>query len=402
MELIFKSTFLLLMTVLLSPSLKAQCTMGPDGTLINPDGSACVNSVVSAVPFLRIVADARSGGMGDVGLALSADPNAMHFNASKLVFAEDRAALSATYTPWLRSLNLNDVYLAYLTGYFKLDKLQSLGFGLRFFSLGSIQFTDVNGTPLNVGKPNEFELALAYSRKLSDNFAAGITGKFIYSNLAAGNETTSGEIIEPAYSGAADVSFTYKKDDLTLALAVTNIGAKITYTRQLVKDFLPTNLGIGGAYTMELDAFNKLTFALDVNKLLIPTPCIPSADTLNHCSQDGDNIADYRQLTPIKGIFTSFSDAPEGFKEELKELMFSVGAEYWYDDQFAVRAGYFYEHAQKGNRKYFTVGIGLKYNVFGMNVSYLVPASSQRNPLDNTFRFSLLFDFDAFKSDTGE
>lgn len=397
MKLILKSTLFLLVTFLFSTSVGAQCTKGPDGTLINADGSPCVNSVVSAVPFLRIVADARSGGMGDVGLALSADPNAMHFNASKLVFAEDKAALSATYTPWLRSLNLNDVYLAYLTGYFQLDKLQALGFGLRFFSLGSIQFTDVNGTPLNVGKPNEFELSMAYSRKLSDNFAAGITGKFIYSNLAAGNETENGEIIDPAFAGAADVSFTYQKDDLSLAFALTNIGSKITYTRQLVKDFLPANIGLGGAYTMELDGFNKLTLAADVNKLMIPTPCIGEDSECD--TNPADGIADYRQQSSIQGMLSSFGDAPEGFSEELKELMFSVGAEYWYDDQFAVRAGYFYEHAQKGNRKYFTVGIGLKYNVFGMNVSYLVPASSQRNPLDNTFRFSLLFDFEAFKAD---
>ena len=393
MKLILKSTLLLLFAILAMNTSEAQCTQLDDGSWIDASGAPCVNSVVSAVPFLRIVADARSAGMGDVGLAISADPNAMHFNASKLVFAEKKAALSATYTPWLRSLNLNDVYLAYLTGYFQLDKLQAIGFGLRFFSLGSIQFTDVNGTPLNVGKPNEFELSLAYSRKLSDYFSAGITGKFIYSNLAAGNETENGDIIDPAVAGAADVSFTYKKDDLAVALALTNIGSKITYTRQIVKDYLPANIGLGAAYTMELDGFNKLTLAADINKLMVPTPCLGT-----DCDTDPvDGIDDYRQMSPIQGIFSSFGDAPGGFKEELKELTYSIGAEYWYDDQFAVRAGYFYEHAQKGNRKYFTVGIGLKYNVFGMNVSYLVPASSQRNPLDNTFRFSLLFDFESFK-----
>lgn len=383
-------------------TLSAQCYLGEDGKYYNLDGTPCTNTVVTAVPFLRIVADARSGAMGDAGLAISPDANAIHFNASKLAFAEEDMALSATYTPWLKSLGLNDVYLAYLTGYKKLDDLQAIGFGLRYFSLGSIQFTDVNGEALNTGQPNEFEVALAYSRKLSDNFTAGLTGKMIYSNLAAGQQLDGGEVIEPGIAGAADISFTYQGeinmngvDDshLTVGLALTNIGSKITYTRSVDRDFIPANFGLGAAWTMDFNDYNRLTFTLDLNKLMVPTPC--QGTDCDTSPQDGR--PDYKDQAPIRAIFSSFNDAPEGFSEELKELTYSAGVEYWYDQQFAVRAGYFNEHIQKGGRKYFTVGLGLKYNVFGLNFSYLVPTTNQRNPLDNTLRFSLLFDFGAFE-----
>jgi hypothetical protein len=399
MKNVLRLAALLLVFTAFNSNLSAQgnCTLGPDGvTFINVDGSPCVNTVATAVPFLRIVADARSGAMGDVGIAVSADPNAMHFNASKLVLAEEDLAVSATYTPWLRSLGLNDVYLAYLTGYKKLDDLQAIGFGLRYFSLGSIQFTDVNGEALVTGRPNEFEVALAYSRKLSDNFTAGLTGKFIYSNLAAGQQLDGGDVIEAGIAGAADVSFTYQTElksssleesNLMIGVAVTNIGSKITYTRNVDRDFLPANLGVGAAWTMAFDEFNTLTIAADVNKLLVPTPCQGDG-----CIDDTRN-----DQSPVSAIFSSFGDAPEGFSEELKEFTQSFGLEYWYDQQFAVRAGYFNEHSQKGGRKYLTLGMGLKYNIFGMNFSYLVPTTNQRNPLDNTLRFSLLFDFGAFE-----
>lgn len=377
----------------------AQC-FEENGRYYNLDGTPCTNTVATAVPFLRIAADARSAAMGDVGIAISPDPNAMHFNASKLVFIEEDFAMSATYTPWLRALGLNDVYLAYLSSSLKLDDLQSLGFSLRYFSLGSIQFTDANGEPLNTGRPNEFELAVAYSRKLSDKFAAAVTGKFIYSNLAAGQQV-GGETIEPGIAGAADFSFTYNSElnlgaqesELTLGLALTNMGAKITYTNSLERDFLPANIGLGSALKLNLDEYNSLTFAADVNKLLVPTPCQGADCDVN----PADGVPDYKQQSSVSGILSSFNDAPEGFSEELKELMYSVGVEYWYDNQFAVRAGYFNEHVQKGNRKYFTVGLGLKYNIFGLNFSYLIPTTSQRNPLDNTLRFSLLFDFGALE-----
>ena len=373
----------------------AQCYQGEDGRYYNLDGTPCTNTVVSAVPFLRIISDARSGAMGDAGIAVSADPNAMHFNASKLVFSDQSLGLAATYTPWLRSIGLNDVYLAYLTGFKKINDLQTVGFGLRYFSLGSIQFTDPNGTPLNTGRPNEFELSGAYARKLSEKLSAAVTGKFIYSNLAAGN-IVNGEVIEPGIAGAADFSMTYKtpikvskgESDLTIGLAITNIGSKITYTNSLYRDFLPANFGLGGAWTINFDTHNSLTFTTDINKMLVPTPC-QGLD----CDQDRDGRADYKDVSPVSAIFSSWADAPEGLSEEIKEFTYSVGTEYWYDKQFAVRAGYFSEHRQKGNRKFFTVGLGLKYNLFGLNFSYLVPTTSRRNPLDNTLRFSMLFNF---------
>ncbi len=401
MKLELRTILLVSLAALLAPTaLSAQCYLGEDGKYYNLDGTPCTNTVVTAVPFLRIVSDARSGAMGDVGLAISADANAMHFNASKLVLAEEEMSISATYTPWLRALGLNDVYLAYLTGYKKIDKFQAIGFGLRYFSLGSIQFTDVNGELLNTGQPNEFEVAMAYSRKLSDKLTAGLTGKVIYSNLAAGQQLDGGEIIEPGFAGAADISFTYQTEiamdgvdnsELTVGLAMTNIGSKITYTRSVDRDFIPANFGLGAAWTLDFNEYNRLTFALDFNKLMVPTPC-QGLD----CDQDGDGRPDWKDQAPIRAIFSSWNDAPEGFSEEFKEITYSAGVEYWYDKQFAVRMGYYNEHIQKGGRKFFTMGMGLKYNVFGLNFSYLIPTTNQRNPLDNTLRFSLLFDFGAF------
>jgi hypothetical protein len=366
------------------------------GALV-PTGERCANSVTSAVPFLRIVPDARGGGMGDVGIATSADPNGMHYNPSKLAFAEKDLAVSATYTPWMRNLGLQDVYLAYLSAYKRLDELQTIGVGLRYFSLGDIEFTDENGGSLGQGQPNEFEVALAYARKLSKKFSASVGAKFIYSNLATG-QIVEGNEIRPGVAGGADLSLTYRTPmkitrnggEFTFGAAITNLGSKITYTRSANRDYIPTNLGLGFAWKFNLDAHNSLTFTSDLNKLLVPTPR-PDID------EDGDGIPDYKQYSSIRGIFKSLSDAPGGFSEELKEINIGAGAEYWYDNQFAVRAGYFYEHYSKGNRKYFSVGLGIRYNVFGINFSYLVPTTNQRNPLDNTLRFSLLFDLAAIE-----
>jgi len=348
------------------------------------------------VPFLRIVADARSGALGDAGVAISPDPNAIHFNDSKLVFADKNVGISATYTPWLRALGLNDVYLAYLSGYYKPDDLQAFGMGLRYFSLGNIDFTDINGEPLGTGRPNEFEIKASYSRKLSEKFAAGIGAKFVYSNLASG-QTVGGQEITVGTSGAADVSFTYEspldmktmESNLRVGIAITNIGSKITYTKASneERDFIPTNLGLGAAWEMFFDQHNSLNVIVDVNKLLVPSPCF------ENCDENQNGIPDWKEASPIRGIFSSFGDAPGGFSEEMQEFMLSFGAEYWYDRLFAVRAGYYTEAQTKGGRRYFTVGLGLKYNIFGLNFSYLVPTTNQRNTLDNTLRFSLMFDF---------
>lgn len=400
-----KIAFFFAASMLFANGLQAQCQLSGD-QWVNSDGSDCTNTILTAVPFLRIVADARSGAMGDVGIGLSADANAMHFNQSKLVLADQPLGISATYTPWLRSLGLSDVYLAYLSGYYKLDDLQAIGMGVRYFSLGDINFTDDNGNPTGVGNPNEFEISLAYSRKLMDKLTAAVGAKFIYSNLASGQQV-EGQIIESGKAGAADISFSYntqfeangQESDLLVGLAISNIGSKITYTNAATKqrDFLPTNLGLGGAWTLNFDDYNSLTIAADVNKLLVPTRCL--GVTVEECDADGNKVPDWREESPISGIFSSFSDAPNGIDEELKEIMYSFGLEYWYDKQFAVRTGYFTESRSKGDRHFFTVGLGLKYNIFGLNFSYLVPTTNQRNPLDNTLRFSLLFDFGAFGAD---
>jgi Type IX secretion system protein PorV len=382
------------------------CDLNDKGVWVTPGtNNPCVNSIITAVPFLRIVPDARSGGMGDVGIGLSPDANSMHHNASKLAFVNKDLSIAATYTPWLRALGIPDVYLAYLAGYKQIDKLSTVGFSLRYFSLGTINFTDENGGSLGDGKPNEFEVAVAYARQLSPKFAVSLTPKFIFSNLAAG-QTVNNVDIEPGIAGAADFAFTYKtgiklndkKTDLMVGLGVSNLGTKISYTKSINKDFIPTNLGLGAGWTINADEFNAITFALDINKLMVPTPCLddPNTPNINECDTDGDDIPDYKQESMFSGVLGSFSDAPGGFSEEMRELSYSMGVEYWYDQQFAVRAGYYSENQTKGNRKFFTVGLGLKYNIFALNFSYLVPTTQQRNPLDNTLRFTLMFDFGAF------
>lgn len=392
MQRILRNTLSILAICCLTISLNAQgaCVLDQDGREVQPGtGEPCVNTVVSAVPFLRINPDARGGAMGDAGVALSGDANAIHYNASRLAFAEEDLALGATYTPWLQALGLNDVYLAYLGGFKKLNDQEAIGASLRYFSLGDIQYTDVNGMSTGTGKPNEFAFSLAYTRKLSERFSASLTGKYLNSNLAAGQEV-SGVVLQAGNAFAADLGFTYRNDDtknddaFAIGAAITNIGSKITYTQDTVRDFLPANLAIGAAYTFRFDEYNELTLTAETNKLLVPTPC-SGADP--NCNQD-----EIDDQSPIAGIFSSVSDAPT-FGEELREFTFSVGAEYWYDKQFAVRAGYFHEDQTKGGRRYLTAGLGLKYNIFGLNFSYLVPTSNQRNPLDNTLRFSLLFDF---------
>lgn len=379
------------------------------GCITNVGESDCIsNAVISAMPFLRIAPDARGGSMGDLGIALSPNSNAMHYNASNLVWAEEETAISVTYTPWLRELNLNDIYLAYLSGYKKIDDLQTVGFGLRFFSLGEISFTDNDGVSTGSGKPREFELSGAYARKLSDKLSAALTAKYVYSNLASG-QMAGGLDISSANAFAADFSLTYRtkgktggyKSEFAMGLALTNIGSKVSYTNQAVKDFLPANFGLGSALKLELDEFNTIEFGLDINKLMVPTPVarLLSDGTENpDYDPNEDGIADFRQKSLFSGVFGSFTDAQGGISEELKEFSYSLGGEYWYDKQFAVRAGYYYEHATKGDRQFLTLGIGLKYNVFGIDLSYLVPTSNQRNPLDNTLRFGLIFDFASYQT----
>jgi hypothetical protein len=354
-----------------------------------------LNVVTTAVPFLRISPDARTGGMGEVGIATSPDANSGLFNLAKIPFSDVKAAIGLTYTPWLKDLGLNDVYLASLAGYYKIDELQAVNGSLRYFSLGNIQFTDAAGNDLNTFSPKEFGVDVGYSRKLSDKVGLGIALKYIHSNLA-GNVPATGQTFKAGNSVAGDIAVYYDSKagagtGWSLGAAATNLGAKIAYTDNAdQKDFIPANLGVGAAYTTVFNEQNKLTFAMDLNKLLVPTP---------PAEGDSAGLVAYRQKSVVGSWFSSFSDAPDGFSEELKEVQIAIGAEYWYNNQFALRAGYFYEDATKGNRKYFTMGVGIKYNIFGLNFSYLLPSGSgvNRNPLSNTLRFSLLFDLDGNK-----
>ena len=351
-----------------------------------------INVVTSAVPFLRISPDARSGGMGDVGIATAPDANAAFWNLAKTPFNTNKGGISVTYTPWLKDLGLNDVYLASLSGYYKLDEEQAISSSLRYFSFGSIQFTDNLGNDLSSYRPREFAFDAGYSRKLSSNLSLGIALRYINSNLASG--TINGVAYKAGSSVAADLSLFHTGigvggSGINYGVTLSNLGSKISYTSDAnQKDFIPASLGLGAAYTQEIDPTNKITFGLDIHKLLVPTPPLVG---------DSAGLANYRSKGVVGSWFSSFGDAPGGFSEELKEFQASLGVEYWYNNQFALRTGYFYENPTKGNRQYFTLGAGLKYSTYGLNFSYLLPSGSgvSRNPLSNTLRFSLVFDFAA-------
>ena len=347
------------------------------------------NVITTAVPMLRISPDARSTGMGETGIATAADAYSNFWNLGKIPFAKQKVSIGVTYTPWLNDLDLKDVYIASLAGYYKLDESQALSLGLRYFSLGDIQFTDQSGNNVGSNRPREFALEGGYSRKLGAKTGLGIGVRYISSNLAQGN--FNGTNYKKGSSVAADLHFFHSGakesgEGFNYGVTLSNLGAKISYTDDNnQKDFIPANIGLGGAYTKVFDADSKLTFALDLNKLLVPTP-----------KNDSAGIANYRKQGVVSSWFKSFGDAPGGGSEELKEVSTSIGAEYWYKEQFAFRAGYFYEGNTKGNRRYATVGAGLKYNVIGLNLAYIFPSGAgiSRNPLSNTIRFSLLFDMD--------
>jgi hypothetical protein len=373
------------------------------------DANRRLNIVTTAVPFLRVSPDARAGGMGDAGIATLPDANASFWNLAKTPFNKSTSGISATYTPWLKDLGLNDVYLLSLAGYKKLDEEQAISGTIRYFSLGNIQFTDVNGNTLNEGRPREFSLDLGYSRKLSEKMGLGLALRYIRSNLAAGNQTGG---YRPGSSVAADISWYYNGlnevgEGWSFGAVMSNLGAKIGYTSDATqRDYIPANLGLGAAYTKVFDEANKVTFALDINKLMVPTPPVflpvdPSDPNDPAIVENDNRLRNYRDKGVVGSWFSSFGDAPGGFAEEMRELMFSAGVEYWYNDQFAVRTGYFYEDKTKGNRKFFTVGFGIKYNSAGLNFSYLVPSGQgvTRNPLSNTLRFGVVFDLDALGQD---
>jgi Type IX secretion system protein PorV len=364
-----------------------------------------INVVTTAVPFLRISPDARAGGMGDLALATSPDASSSYFNLGKVPFNTSRGGANVTYTPWLKNL-VNDVYLASLAGYYKIDDLQAISGSLRYFSLGDIQFTDENGNNVSSGRPREFGVDIGYSRRLSDRTGIGVGLKYINSNLAQGYAGNSGNVYKAGNAVAADLGFYHNRQDeagqgWSFGVALANLGSKIAYTDNAdQKDFIPANLGLGTTYTRVLDESNKFTLGVDVNKLLVPTPPVFDPNPGNDpviTEENARKATDYRQQGVLGSWFKSFGDAPDGMSEEFKEFNVSLGAEYWYNNQFAVRAGYFYEDRSKGNRRYFSTGVGLKYNVFGLNFSYLIPSGgsgANQNPLSNTLRFSLVFDLD--------
>jgi hypothetical protein len=376
-------TLLLLLAVLFTA--KAQTT--PDNYI------GQFNPITTAVPFLMIAPDARGGAMGDAGVSSEPDAYSMHYNPAKYAFIKKDMGIGMSYSPWLKGLT-NDINLAYLSGFKRIDKMSAVAMSLRYFSLGGITFTDGNGWVIGDYNPNEFAVDATYSRLLTPTLSMAVAGRYIHSNLTQGQDV-GGQATKPGNSVAADVALFQRipvsidkiDGNFSWGVNISNIGTKISYSDDNTrKDFIPTNLKIGPSLTLDLDDYNQLSFMADFNKLLVPTNAITSGDTI--ISGMDPNVG------TMVGMIHSFYDAPGGFKEEMQEINFSVGTEYWYAQQFAIRGGFFYENVNKGNRKYFTLGAGFRYNVLGIDFSYLIPIETQ-NPLEHTLRFSLLINFDA-------
>lgn len=380
MKRLFTLSVAIILLVLADFTLRAQGLVGQDSSR---------RVITTAVPFLTITPDARAGGMADVGVATSPDANSVYWNPAKLVFIENNIGFSLSYTPWLGKI-INDMSITYLSGYYKFSKEQAVAVSMRYFDLGEIFFTNEQGGDEGQFNPKEFSFDAAYSRMLTQNLSIGVVGRYIHSNLT-GSFSSGGVEARPGNSVAADIAVFYDKDlllsgsnsNLALGAVISNIGSKLTYSDDNNKDFIPTNLRLGGAFTTNLDPYNKLTFGLDLNKLMVPSPTLDSAQS---------------DKSLLSGMFGSFGDAEDGISEEMKEVTVSAGAEYWYNNTFAARVGYFYESEDKGNRKYLTLGLGFRYQVFGIDFAYLVP-KEQEHPLAETLRFTLLFNFDKSAKD---
>ncbi len=360
-----------------------------------------LNPLLTGVPFLTITPDARSGGMGDLGAATSADIASQYWNPAKYAFLDSKTGLTFSFTPWLSRL-VSDINLSYLAGYYRFDERQTLSASFRYFSLGKVTLTDYDGKPKYDAHPNDLGVDAAYSLLLSERLSGSVALRFIYSNL--GNIPSEGSTTEPGLSFAADVA-AYYKTPITMAsgdahwafgLNISNIGTKISYDGGQTNNFIPTNLRLGTSFDYPIDNYNRISVSADVAKLLVPS--VPRLSNFN-----GDKLAhqqalkDYYNTTPVAGIFKSFGDASRGFQEELEEIMWSVGAEYAYNNQFFVRAGYFNEHQNKGNRKFFTAGVGFKLNVLQLDAGYVISVA-QTNPLDGTLRLGLSFDVFGLKN----
>jgi len=369
-----------------------------------------LNPIYHGVTSLAIAPDARSAGLGDVGAATDPDVNSQFWNPAKYPFCISRAGISLNYTPWLRQIT-NDIDLANITGYYRLGDYDALSASLRYFSLGEV-YTSLDADAMTI-KPYEMAFDIAYSRMLSETFSAGVALRYIYSDLGYSDddETTPGSAF------AADIALYHNgyinisghESQLGWGLNISNIGSKISYDDGNTSEFIPTNMRFGLSLLYPIDEYNTITIAADANKLLVPTR--PTMDQyIEHMIEtEGGTAADYENnfsdyrtwlegegyfnVSPISGIFKSFGDAPNGFKEELQEIQWSAGLEYAYNNQFFLRAGYHYEHPNKGNRTYFTVGAGFKMNVFSLDAGYVI-STAQSNPLDQTLRFSLAFDMD--------
>ncbi|MCR4964722.1 MAG: type IX secretion system outer membrane channel protein PorV [Bacteroidales bacterium] len=386
-------------------------TTGYSQNIDNHDYLGRLNAITTAVPFLLIAPDSRAGAMGDVGAATSADVNSQSYNPAKYVFNKNTFGVSLSYSPWLRKL-VDDINLAYLSTYWKITDMDAIAFSLRYFSLGDIQFTDDQGHLMSTQNPNEFSLDFTYSRKLIDELSIAITPRFIYSNLTA-NQYVGGVDTKPGLAGAADISLFYEQDfktrnltgqTLRAGFAITNIGNKMSYSSgTLRRDFLPTNLRLGLGYEMNFDGYNKLAITGEINKFLVPTNPIYATDSNGRIMYDEANnpIIEAGMNPDVSvpvGMIHSFYDAPGGFLEEMTEINFGIGLEYSYRDFFFVRTGYFNENKNKGNRKFLTMGVGFKYNILNIDVSYLF-AVQQYHPLANTLRFTLSLDFTSFNRD---
>ena len=351
-------------------------------------------TIITAVPFLTITPDARAAGMGDAGVATSADANSSFWNAAKMCWNEKKIGVGMSYTPWLRSLGVNDIFLFNGSGYYKFTKEDALALSFTYFSLGSITFTDNTGGKILDFNPNEYNIAGNYSRKLSENFSLGVAGRFIHSNLSgsiSNSQSLSNSSGRPANTASVDIGAFYTREialggtpaTLNFGANIANMGPKVSYSDNNRRDFIPTNLRIGTSLTTELDQYNKMTFTIDANKLLVPTPEYDSSGALVSTQNTGI----------FEGMVNSLYKAPGGSSEKLSEIIISSGVEYWYDNTLAVRGGYFHESPNKGNRRYFTAGVGARYQQFGLDFAYLIPVQTN-NPLSDTFRFTLLFDFD--------
>ena len=368
--------------------------------------------IITAVPFLLISPDSRSAAMGETGVATSPDINSVHWNNAKLSFLEKDYGFSVSYVPWLGNI-VDDMSISYLSGYYKLDNIQSFGLNLKYFDLGEIQLTDNQGLSLGIENPKELSSSITYSRRLTENLGIGSTFRYIWSNLSGSisgySDAKSGSSfsVDIGFYYKNDISINGKESIISFGSHISNIGGKITYGSVSNLDFIPVNFRVGSSLKTYFDQYNSLTFALDFNKLLVPSPPIYETD------DQGDYIIDPITNKPkilkgkdpnrsvLSGIFSSFSDAPNGFREELNEITISSGLEYLYKDLLALRAGYFHENNDKGARKFITMGAGIIYNNFSVDFSY-ISTVEQNHPLAETMRFSVAFLFDKIEEDGNE